>query len=274
MTIDSRFCHMGFPRKVWAVPAIHGEIDRLRHLHSIIGAEFLPGDRLIYLGNYLGGGQPCETINELLDFRRALLSMPGMKAEDIVYLRGAQEEIWQKLLQIQFAPCPRTIFGWMAQSGVAATLEAYGSSVEEGEAVVRDGVLALTKWTNRLRNAIRRHPGHEKFFTVLRRAAFTEAYNDNSYSSGRNLLFVNAGIDPTQSLIDQGDSFWWRGDTFYDMHEPYEPFHMVVRGFDPTQQGIRLNGVTMSLDGGCGFGGPLVAGQINHEGQLLDVVQA
>jgi len=90
MKSDSRFSHMGNPKRVWAVPAVHGALDRLYQVHEKIGARFQPGDRLVYLGNYLGGGQPIETIDELLGFRRDLLALPGMKADDIVYLRGAQ----------------------------------------------------------------------------------------------------------------------------------------------------------------------------------------
>jgi len=59
---------------------------------------------LLYLGNYLGGGDPVTTIDRLLAFRTYLLAAPGMFTSDIVYLRGMQEEIWAKLLQIQFAP--------------------------------------------------------------------------------------------------------------------------------------------------------------------------
>ena len=41
-------------RRVWAIAAIHGEAERLRALHNEVGARFKTGDRLVYLGNYLG----------------------------------------------------------------------------------------------------------------------------------------------------------------------------------------------------------------------------
>jgi serine/threonine protein phosphatase 1 len=55
-------------------------------------ADIRPGDRIIYLGNYSGyGPSPVKTLEELLTFRRMVLSIPGMLCKDIVYLRGAQE---------------------------------------------------------------------------------------------------------------------------------------------------------------------------------------
>ena len=37
---------------------------------------------------------------------------------DIVYLRGQQEEMWHRMLQIQFAPNPKEVLPWMLQQGV------------------------------------------------------------------------------------------------------------------------------------------------------------
>ena len=66
------------------------------------------GDRLVYLGNYLGYAPHVrETVDELLAFRSAFLALPPYAdPNDIVYLRGSQEEIWQKILQLQFAQNP------------------------------------------------------------------------------------------------------------------------------------------------------------------------
>src|SRR3546814_14736289 len=72
---------------------------------DLLAARLLPGDRLVYLGNMVGHGTATiATLDELLAFRRDFLCLPGVEPEDIVYLRGAQEEMWRKLLQIQFAP--------------------------------------------------------------------------------------------------------------------------------------------------------------------------
>src|SRR5690606_37790686 len=109
--------------RIWAVAAIHGEAARLVRLHESLWPRLRAGDRLVYLGNYLGRGPDIPgTVAELLAFRCAVLAKPGGFACDVVFLRGAQEEMWQKLLQLQFASAPREVFSWMLQHGVAETL--------------------------------------------------------------------------------------------------------------------------------------------------------
>ena len=118
-----RFARLRGARRVWAVASVHGEARRLARLHDLIGARFAQGDRLVYLGNYLGHGEDVRaTIDELLDFRRRVLGRPHGFACDVVYLRGAQEEMWQKLLQLQFAPNPGEVLALMVRAGVEATV--------------------------------------------------------------------------------------------------------------------------------------------------------
>ena len=99
----------------------------------------MPGDRLVYTGNMIGRGSAVrETMDELLSFRRALIAMPGMLADDVVYLRGAQEEMWQKLLQLQFAPIPPWCCAGCC-AGRRATLVAYGGDPDQGMACPATG---------------------------------------------------------------------------------------------------------------------------------------
>ena len=48
-----------------------------------------------------------------------------LKPEDIVFLRGAQEEMFSKLLQLQIAPNPSEIIDWIFSHGVDQTLLSY-----------------------------------------------------------------------------------------------------------------------------------------------------
>ena len=97
---------------------MHGEAERLRGCTTGIAQRFDDDDRIVYLGNYLGRGSAvAATIDELLDFRRRVLARPRGFACDIVYLRGAQEEMWQKLLQLQFARNPGEVLAWMVRRG-------------------------------------------------------------------------------------------------------------------------------------------------------------
>ena len=128
---DERFAVLRPAPHTWAVAAIHGEADRLADLHAALAERLRPADNLIYLGNLLGRGPAVgRTIEELLLFRRAMLARRGADPRAIVYLRGGQEEMWQKLLQLQFATDPREVLTWMLGQGVGATLEAYGGSRE------------------------------------------------------------------------------------------------------------------------------------------------
>mgnify|MGYP002623278856 FL=1 len=263
---NEKFARLGRPRHIWAVSAVHAEVDRLAALHDHIGPRFRPGDRLVYLGNMLGRNpQVMATVEELLGFRRALLAMPGMLVGDIVYLRGAQEEMWQKLLQLQFAPNPVEELRWMLTQGVSATLEGYGGNAQEGLAAARDGAVQLTRWTNRLRETMRAAPGHNNLFAALRRAAFTD---------DGGVLLVSAGIDGARPLGAQGDSFWWGTAGFTALSAPFEGFNRIVRGYDPALNGVAVDELKVTLDGGCGRGGKLVAACLDASGELLELLEA
>lgn len=254
-------------RRIWAIGAIHGEAERLAALHAQITPRLVYGDRLIYLGNYLGvGGAIFETIAELLRFRRMVLSIPPyMDEDDFVLLRGAQEEMWHKLLQLQFSNRPAEVLAWMVDRGVGATLEAYNGSAAEGFARAAEGVVALTSWTGQLRNAVRAAPGHEALISVLKRAAI---------SREGGALFVNAGIDADRPLSEQTDSFWWAGRSFSSIGAPYDGFQRVIRGFDPNHGGIVETTSTLTIDAGCGFGGSLAAYCLTPDGDVLGRFEA
>jgi serine/threonine protein phosphatase 1 len=100
---------------------------------------------------------------------------------------------------------------------------------------------------------------------TLRRAAFTDV---------GTLLFVNAGLDASKPLDLQGDAFWWGGGPFLEFAEPYESYRRVVRGFDRRHGGIVESRYAVSLDGGCGFGGRLVAACFDNDGVIVDRLDA
>jgi len=266
---DIRFTPLGAPRRVWAVSAIHGELEKLYALHDAILERLQAGDRIVYLGNYTGyGAHSRETIDELLTFRRLALSQPGVIPSDFIYLRGRQEDMWQRLLQLQFTHKPEDTLGTMLQHGFRETLESYDINADDGMRACKEGVLALTRWTNKIRDALRKNPAHDILMTQYRRAAYT--LQDGRFP----LLFVNAGIDPSKALEDQGDSLWWSGEDFNAITQAYAPFEKVIRGYDPANSGVRINCVTASLDGGCGFGGSLVAAGLNSNGKILELLEA
>ena len=112
-----------------------------------------------------------------------------------------------------------------------------------------------------MREAMRRQPGHRALLNGLRRAAWTE---DGA------LLFVNAGIDPLKPVAAQTDGFWWESGGFDAIDRSYAGFRAVVRGYDPERRGLAINPWTVTVDSGCGFGGPLTALCLSPEGAVLD----
>ena len=264
--LPSQFARLRGARRIWAVAAIHGEAERLARLHDRIAARFAEGDRIVYLGNYIGHGAAIKaTLDELLDFRRRILARPHGFVCDVVFLRGTQEEIWQKLLQLQFAANPGEVLAWMVRAGVEKTVRAYGGELRQGFAASRDGPRAITRWTSALRDAMNAAPGHTKLFAALRHAATTD---------DARLLFVHAGIDPTRPLSAQGDAFWWGETDIMDLAEPFAGFRKVIRGFDRQQRGLVESGFAVSLDAGAGRGGPLLAAALGPDGAVVETVQA
>ncbi len=272
---SQRFVDLGRPRRIWAVAAVHAEVDRLVRLHDELGTRFRPGDRLVYLGNLVGRfPRALETIEELLMFRRALLAVTGVFETDIVYLRGGQEEMWQKLLQLQLAPSPRDIMAWMISQGVGATLESYGGSVDQANFAARDSARNIARFTGGLREVMRKAPGHEALFSALRRAAFTGSPAGPPESGPSGVLFVSAGFDGERAFEAQGDAFWWGSSQFSRIDRCFGGFAKVVRGHDPARGGFVMNKYTITIDAGCGFGGPLVCACISPSGELLESLEA
>ena len=262
---NEKFARLRRGRRIWAVASIHGEVERLCRLHDRIAERFRDSDRIVYLGNYLGRGNAvAATIDELLDFRRRVLARPRSFACDAVFLRGAQEEMWQKLLQLQFAPNPGDVLAWMVREGVEATVSAYGGDLRQGFAASRDGPRTITRWTSALRSAMNAAPGHRMLLANLRHAAVTE---------DDQLLFVHAGVDASRPLAGQGDAFWWGRRDILDLVVPFDGFGRVISGFDRQQRGLVEGEFAVSLDGGAGRGGPLLAAAFAPDGAVLELVE-
>lgn len=261
--LAGRFAVLRAARRVWAVGAIHGDAGRLRALHEALMPRLSEGDRLVYLGNYVGLGPEIRgALAELIRFRRWVLALPPyMDGGDVVFLRGAQEEMWQKLLQLEYAPDPGVILDYVLARGVGATVKAYGGAPDEARAAIAQGPDAIARWTAALRRRMHERPGHDAFFAGLKRAAYTDT---------GALLFVHAGIDATKPLTHQNDAFWWAGRSFAGLAAPYNGFRRVVRGYDPQGGGYRAGEHAITIDGGCGRGGPLMALCLTPGGEVLD----
>jgi serine/threonine protein phosphatase 1 len=187
--------------RIWALGALMGDDAALQSLGGALFARWQAGDKLVVLGNALGpNGNPVRTLDWLLALRRRLLATRGTRACDLVFLRGAQEEMWHKALRLQFALTPLQVLDWMLERGLAASVEAYGASIAEARSACRNGPSAISRWTAGLRNQQIARPGHSELMNGLARAAQTD---------DGTLFLSAAGIDPARSLDDQADAFWW-----------------------------------------------------------------
>ena len=265
---NEKFVDLGSPRRIWAIAAINGDLDRLKTLHDHLATRFAIRDRLVYLGNYLGtqSTNNREVIEELLAFRSALLAKPGMKPGDIVHLRGPAEEAWQRLLRLQFAPIPTRAMEKLQAAGVESYLRLYNVSMNDTKVIAKAGSIAITRWTNQLRDLQRKTSGHDALVSSTRRAAFTRSTEE----CPEKLLFVPAGFDETRSLDDQGEALWGETPAFYASDASI--FSKIIRGFDSEKKGINTEGKAITLDGGCGNGGPLVCGCFDAKGTILEIV--
>lgn len=145
-------------------------------------------------------GDAAGTIDRLLRLRRRL--MAANLACDVVFLRGAQEEMWHKALALQFALEPLSVLDWMLGQGLAGIIEAYGASPEEGRTACRSGPLAIARWTTGLRSLQSTKPGHAELMNALARAA---------RSADGSVLLAAAGVEAARPLDEQRDAFWWNG---------------------------------------------------------------
>src|SRR3546814_10284034 len=146
-------------------------------------------------------------MTELVRFRRFFLARPPYTdPADIVFLRGGQEEMWHKMMQLQFAIDPGEVLRWMLRHGAEATLRAYDGNPAGGLASAREGALALTRWCGTLRNAMRAAPGHYTLLSALKRAAPTSG----AVPSTGSPLFLTAGTATTHTHPAPDASF--RGD--------------------------------------------------------------
>ena len=251
-------------KRIWAISSVEGDAVRLRYLHRKISAEFQAGDAVVYLGNILGRGpDSVKALDEVLLFRRALVSIPGVSQFDIVYLRGQQEEIFHKLMKLQYAPHPREVLDWMLAFGLDNVLESYGANVKELKRIIPQGVVAISKWLAQLRQIQKSHDGHIEFMDCLKHAAYT---------ADEKMLFVHFGLNHDAGLSAQGDAFWWGAKPPFVRPHPFHQFLQVVRTLSSAKNtGVISEKYYTTLVSGAGYDAPIYAVLFdeNHEKKLV-----
>jgi len=264
----SNFVELNKSNKIWAIGSIHSNINSFSSIKEFILNNFETDDKLIFLGNVIGLGENSrETLSSIIDLRFNLMSKFKLKPESIVFLRGAQEEMFSKLLQLQLAPNPSEIVEWMFDHGVNNTIKSYGFTEDEVKNIASSGTINISKWTAHLNRILQKNAGHTEYFLNLKHAA---------YSRTKKILFVNRGVDITRPLSAQNDCFWWGFQNFSTIQNPYKTFLRIVRGYESdhaNQLKISKNKVVCTL-----FKQPLsnkniLFGIFSESGEILDLFE-
>ena len=268
MNKESNFIELKDNGKIWAIGSIHSNLHSFENVKKFILNKFNRNDKLIFLGNILGLGDfSKETLSSVLDLRFRLMSKFTFKPNQIVFLRGAQEEMFSKILQLQLAPNPIEIINWMFDHGVNKTLNSYGFSDNEVLNIASSGTVSISKWTSKLNRLLKQNSGHLDYFLNLKHAA---------YSESKKILFVNRGVDITRPLSAQNDCFWWGFQNFSTIDKPYNTFLRIVRGYESkhlNQLEISKKSVVCTL-----FKQPLsnksiICGIFTENGDILDLFE-
>ena len=251
--------------RLWAIGSVHGNLPSIKKVHDHIFQNYRPKDKIIYLGNMIGVGlESSETIYEILKFRSNLMSEFQLNLEDFVFLRGAQEEMLQKILELHISPNPKEVLLWTFEHGVDKTLMSYQINSKEILDVCELGSVSISKWTKKAKNHIDTFEGHKNYYACLVHAAFPIT---------KKILFVNRGVDTSRPLSAQNDCFWWGYHNFSITNKPYYNFSKIVRGYDPKKTGPSRENVVCSLYCGSGFGGPVAAGLFLSTGEIIDIIK-
>ena len=264
----SNFVELKKSNKIWAIGSIHSNLKSFSSIKKFLLNNFEQNDKLIFLGNIIGlGNNSKETLSSVIELRFRLMSKFKLKPESIVFLRGAQEEMFSKLLQLQLAPNPTEIIEWMFDHGVNETIKSYGFSENEVKSIASSGTINISRWTASLNKILHKNLGHIQYFLNLKHAA---------YSHSKKILFVNRGVDITRPLSAQNDCFWWGFQNFSSIDRPYKTFSRIVRGYESThlnQQEISKNNIVCTL-----FKQPLsnksvLCGKFAENGDILDLFE-
>ena len=223
MDKETNFVELKNASRIWAIGSIHSNVKSFNSIKKFITENFRENDKIIFLGNVIGLGEYSkEAITSVVNLRFELMSKFKLKPREIIFLRGAQEEMFNKILQLQIAPNPIEIINWIFEHGVDKTLESYGYSRDEVFNIASSGTVSISKWTSKLNQNIIKNPGHKEYFLNLKHAA---------YSSSKKILFVNRGVDIKRPLSAQNDYFWWGYQNFSKIDKPYNTFVRIVRGY-------------------------------------------
>lgn len=268
---DERLGALGKPQRIWAIGSLYGRYGALCQMHDILTKRIKAKDRIIYLGNYLGEhsgwtGEAQALIDELIAFRNGVMAIPGLFANDIIFLRGRGEDLLHEALRLPFQKNPPQWLMEAERFGLEWYNTLYGGF--ELDAVANSGLIGMNKWVQHVKSAMTRQPGHADFFKTLKSAAYTQYRRKE-----QDIAFVPTGLHAHYALNLQHDFLCWPEEDIHTL-TAYHPFARVVRGQALYPTAPELNRFVITLDDGKNIGGgldgSLYAACLDHNGHILE----
>src|ERR1043166_8149838 len=266
---EEKLALLGKPQRIWAVGSIYGRCGALSQLHENLIKKIRPKDRIVYLGNSLGPhslwtGEGISSIDEVIAFRAAMISQPGFFAEDIVFLHGQGEDLFQQARRLIFRKDHGSWIKAALDYGLECYTAPYGGSAAELLSVGDKNIIAINRFTHRLQQAIRGQRGHEAFYANLKLAART-AYGPPFGEIG----FVPVGLQPNFPLVLQGEYLCWPQQDIGGLKK-WRNFRRILRGQAPKPGKPRRDSFVVTLDDSMGLEGKLHAACLDSHGRILD----
>jgi serine/threonine protein phosphatase 1 len=202
----------------YVIGDIHGCLDELGHL--IEGLPLAPGDRLVFLGDYIDRGPDSKGV---VSFLLELEKDPA--AYELVFLKGNHEDMLLSYLGLSGQHGDMFLY-----NGGKATLRSYGFS--KADSPSEEALSGIP-------------PAHLDFYKRL-----------SSYYVMESFLCVHAGIHPLKRLEHQTESelFWIRHQFIYSSHTlPYT----VLFGHTPQNDVFYDLPYKIGLDTGVVYGNKL-----------------
>ena len=218
-------------KRIYAIADSHGQIAMLHRALDLFEADGRRDEEIMFLGDYVDRGPDSKAVLDLL--------IEGVAAgQSWCVLKGNHDRMFHRFLTsgtVKDERISNPNYDWLHPAlGGMETLASYG--VRGGgrpvEAVLTDAQEAVPQ-------------GHLAFIAGL-----------DLMAERGPLLFVHAGIRPGIALPDQvEDDLVWIREPFLSHAEPFA--HLIVHGHTELQAPEHF-GNRIDLDGGAGFGRPLV----------------
>ncbi len=243
--------------RFWVLAQVQGAADLLSAAFEHIIAAYQPGDKIILLGSQIGcGGRSAEVIYQLTQTKAAMAD-----PDSLVWLRGVQEELFDRFYTLHMAPDPQGVLSWMFEAhGFDQLLEQFSCDPRQALGACLGGAGDMAQFAASVREQVWALSGAKTYFERCARAVSTQT---------GQLLFVHGGLDPARPLSLQTDAFWWGHPDFFRMKEPYMGYARVISGVVP-DQGHRVHGPgRFCFDGGAGRGGQLQLICVDPQGKIL-----